>query len=89
MIGVNKRVPHFKIENYLKNLGINYTILRASFFMQNLSNVHGKLIKEEDDLIIDESSLLTGMSNGDMLDLMKEYGADENHITLVALDLPI
>lgn len=50
--------------------------------------VYDIFAKEEDDLIIDESSLLTGMSNGDMLDLMKEYGADENHITLVALDLP-
>jgi len=50
--------------------------------------VYDIFAKEEDDLIIDESSLLTGMSNGDMLDLMEEYGADENHITLVALDLP-
>lgn len=52
MIGVNKRVPHYKIENYLKNLGINYTILRASFFMQNLNTVHGEVIKKEKDLFI-------------------------------------
>ncbi len=52
MIGVNKRVPHYKIENYLKNLGINYTILRASFFMQNLNTIHGEVIKKERDLLI-------------------------------------
>lgn len=52
MIGVNKRVPHYKIENYLKKLGINYTILRASFFMQNLNTIHGEVIKKEKDLLI-------------------------------------
>lgn len=52
MIGVNKRVPHYKIENYLKNLGMSYTILRASFFMQNLNTIHGEVIKSEKDLLI-------------------------------------
>ena len=52
MIGVNKRVPHYKIENYLKKLGVNYTILRSSFFMQNLNTIHGEVIKKEKDLVI-------------------------------------
>ncbi len=52
MIGVNKRVPHYKIEKYLIKTGINYTFLRASFFMQNLINVHGEIIRKEKDLLI-------------------------------------
>ncbi|MFX1269868.1 MAG: NmrA family NAD(P)-binding protein [Promethearchaeota archaeon] len=52
MIGVNKRVPHYKIEKYLLKSGINYTFLRASFFMQNLINVHGEIIRKEKDLFI-------------------------------------
>ncbi len=52
MIGVNKRVPHYKIEKYLLKSGLNYTFLRASFFMQNLINVHGKVLRKEKDLLI-------------------------------------
>jgi len=52
MIGVNKRIPHYKIEQYLIKSGINYTFLRASFFMQNLSTVHREIIRNENDLLI-------------------------------------
>jgi uncharacterized protein YbjT (DUF2867 family) len=52
MIGVNRRVPHYKIEKYLRKSGINYTFLRSSFFMQNLINVHGEIIRKENDLLI-------------------------------------
>ncbi|MFX0023864.1 MAG: NmrA family NAD(P)-binding protein, partial [Candidatus Hermodarchaeota archaeon] len=52
MIGVNKRIPHYKIEQYLIKSGIKYTFLRASFFMQNLSTVHREVISKEKDLII-------------------------------------
>ena len=52
MIGVNRRVPHYKIEKYLVKSGINYTFLRSSFFMQNLCNVHGEIIRRENDLLI-------------------------------------
>ena len=52
MIGVNKRVPHYKIEKYIINSGINYTFLRASFFMQNLITAHGDALKKENDILI-------------------------------------
>ena len=52
MIGVNKRVPHYKIEKYLMNCGVTYTFLRCSFFMQNLTTVHREIIRKEKDLII-------------------------------------
>lgn len=38
--GSNPLVPHHGIEQYLKKSGLNWTILRPSFFMQNLSTTH-------------------------------------------------
>ncbi len=48
LLGVenNRFVPHYKIEQYLKNVGIAYTFLRASFFMQNLNTTHRQDIKK-------------------------------------------
>lgn len=39
--------------------------------------------------IIEESSVLTKMSNGKMLELMNVYELPESHIEQVAMDLPI
>ena len=43
---------------------------------------------EESGVIVDESSLLTGMSNGEMFELMENYDVDEEHRAMVLLDLP-
>lgn len=43
----NRIVPHYKIEQYIQRSGLNYTFLRASFFMQNLNTVHRAEIKDE------------------------------------------
>ena len=43
----------------------------------------------EDNLVVNEDSMFTGMSNGRMLELMEEHKVNENHIAIVALDLPI
>lgn len=43
---------------------------------------------EDDDIILNECSIFTGMSNGDMIDLMTKYKVDDNHIAQVMLDLP-
>lgn len=40
-------------------------------------------------MIVEESSFLSGMSNGKMVELMQEYQLPEEHINLVALDLEI
>ena len=42
LLGAEKNVivPHHKIEKHLQSCGIEYTFLRASFFMQNLSTTH-------------------------------------------------
>ncbi len=41
------------------------------------------------ELLIEECSLLTGMSNGKMMELMAEYEVPQELINKVALDLPI
>ena len=57
----------------------------TGYFFQVFDN-HAE--RGEDLLIIDQDSYMTGMSNGDMLSLMEEYGADSVHKSKVALDLP-
>ncbi|AFZ29133.1 NmrA family protein [Gloeocapsa sp. PCC 7428] len=44
----NPIIPHAKIESYIKSVGISYTFLRASFFMQNLSTTHQEDIKHHE-----------------------------------------
>lgn len=39
--------------------------------------------------LIEESSMLTGMSNGKMIELMDMFELPESHIEMVAMDLPI
>ena len=43
----------------------------------------------EDNLLIDECSMFTNMSNGKMIELMDLYKLPESHLELVAMDLPI
>lgn len=70
-----------------KNLSVAYGFDHAmGYFFQVFDE--SKLDNDEERLIIDEDSLLTGMSNGRMLELMVEYAVNENHRSAVALDLP-
>lgn len=39
--------------------------------------------------LVEESSMLTGMSNGKMIELMDMFELPESHIEMVAMDLPI
>ena len=45
--GSNKLVPHHKIEKAIEDLGIPYTFVRPSFFMQNLSTTHLSEVRDE------------------------------------------
>ncbi|PSB49841.1 NAD(P)-dependent oxidoreductase [Cyanosarcina cf. burmensis CCALA 770] len=45
-------VPHAKIEAYIKSLGLAYTFLRASFFMQNLSTTHCQDIRDRNEIFV-------------------------------------
>ena len=44
----NPIVPHAKVEKYIQSVGIPYTFLRASFFMQNLSTIHRQDIQRNE-----------------------------------------
>ncbi|MGY2895724.1 SDR family oxidoreductase [Deinococcus sp. UYEF24] len=52
----NPLVPHYAIERYLETSGLDYTFLRASFFMQNLATTHRDDICLHDDLMIPAGS---------------------------------
>jgi uncharacterized protein YbjT (DUF2867 family) len=54
LLGVenNKIVPHYKIEKLLEVAGINWTFLRAGFFMQNLDTTQRQDIKESNDIFV-------------------------------------
>ena len=42
----NSVTPHYKIEKYIEKVGLAYTFIRPSFFMQNLSSTHLQEIKD-------------------------------------------
>lgn len=46
----NRFVPHYPIEQHLLTTGLDYTFLRASFFMQNLNTTQRREIQEEQEL---------------------------------------
>lgn len=54
LLGVqhNPLAPHGYIEKYIIKSGIPYTLLRPSFFMQNLSTTHSKDIRECNEIIV-------------------------------------
>ena len=50
--GTNPFVPHHGIERYLRKSGVGWTLLRPSFFMQNLSTTHVVEIREHDEVFV-------------------------------------
>ncbi len=48
----NPVVPHYAVERYLEKVGVDYTFLRAAFFMQNLSTTHREDIRDRNDIFI-------------------------------------
>ena len=67
---------------------ITYGFDHAEGYFFQLMEVDPKT-NEVKQYVIDESSLLTKMSNGRMLELMTEYNLPKSHIQKVAMDLPI
>jgi len=50
--GTNLFVPHHGIETLLRKSGLDWTFLRPSFFMQNLTTTHGADIRERDEIYV-------------------------------------
>jgi len=48
--GNNRVVPHRKIEDWLRATDIDWTFIRASYFMQNLSTTHAPEIRERGEI---------------------------------------
>jgi uncharacterized protein YbjT (DUF2867 family) len=48
----NVLIPHHRIEKRIAESGVDYTFLRASFFMQNLTEVHGREIRERGEIAV-------------------------------------
>lgn len=48
----NPVVPHHQVERYLDQCGAPWTLLRPSFFMQNLSSTHRSEILEQDEILV-------------------------------------
>lgn len=55
----NRVTPHYKIEQLILSLGVRYTFLRASFFMQNLSTTHAAEIRDEHVIAVPVGNALT------------------------------
>ena len=53
-IGAEKNIliPHHRIEKRITATGMEYTLLRASFFMQNLLEVHRRDVIEHDEIFV-------------------------------------
>ena len=54
LLGVerNRWAPHYGIEQELRASGMDWTFLRASFFMQNLNTVHRDDIRDGNDIFV-------------------------------------
>lgn len=54
LMGVEKNPvpPHHKIEKYIEKVGLPHCHIRPGFFMQNLTGIHAKEIKEESNIFI-------------------------------------
>lgn len=51
-IQYNPFAPHGYIEKHIKKSGVPYTLLRPSFFMQNLSTTHAVDIRDNDEVFV-------------------------------------
>jgi len=56
----NPVVPHRQVEDYLKTSGFNYTLLRPSFFMQNLAGVHAEDVRLHHEIFVPAGRGRTG-----------------------------
>lgn len=77
----NKVVPHRAAEDYLMELGLPYTIVRPSFFMQNLTTTHLAEIRDERRLFVPAGAGRTNFIDArDLGELCAALFEGEGHI---------
>ncbi len=79
------------MSRFLVNLGEQKEFIYGfdhslGYFYEVWDNSLGE--EEEDCIVEDKNTLFNKMSKGEMVDVMKKYGAKEEHIEKVDLDLP-
>jgi uncharacterized protein YbjT (DUF2867 family) len=76
LMGVEEKsyVPHYKVEQFMKESGVPYTFLRAGFFMQNLDTTHRADIVEYDDIFIPAGNAKTAFVDA------RDLGAVAAHV---------
>lgn len=61
----NKAVPHATLEAWLRGSGLDWTFVRPSFFMQNLSMTHGSDIRDRDEIVVPAGDGATAFVDAD------------------------
>jgi hypothetical protein len=79
------------MSRFLVNLGEQKEFIYGfdhalGYFYEVWDNSLGE--EEEDCIVEDKNTLFNKMPKGEMVEAMKKYGAKEEHIEKVALDLP-
>jgi len=64
LLGVNPAMPHYQVEQDLKASGLSYTLLRAGFFMQNLTQAYLADIRERDEIALPAGKGKTSFIDG-------------------------
>ena len=75
------------MSRHVENLIIAYGFDHVEGYYFQLYKINSE--DEVEQFIIDESSLLTKMSNSKMIELMEKYKLPKSHIQKVVMDLPI
>ena len=52
----NPLIPHYRAERHVAGLDVEHCLLRASYFCQNLHEVHGRWLRERDELFVPAGS---------------------------------
>ncbi len=75
------------MSRHVEDLAIAYGFDNEEGYYFQLFKINPE--NEVEEFIIDESSLLTKMSNSKMIELMEKYKLPKAHIQKVVMDLPI
>ena len=75
------------MSRHVEDLAVAYGFDHVEGYYFQLFKINPE--NEVEEFIIDESSLLTKMSNSKMIELMEKYKLPKAHIQKVVMDLPI